>query len=58
VTGDTATGFYFSLEFRCQDGADGPTLPGTEMKRMKRFVLITLALGVAIDLLVLWMLWD
>ena len=33
-------------------------MPGIEMKRMKRFVLITLAACVAIDLLVLWMLWD
>jgi hypothetical protein len=50
--------FTFHSQSGCQDEGGGPTLPGIEMKRMKRFVLITLAACVAIDLLVLWMLWD
>jgi hypothetical protein len=29
-----------------------------EMNKMKRFVLITLAVSVAVDQLVLWILWD
>ena len=33
-------------------------MPGTEIKKMKRFVLITLAVGITIDLLALWILWD
>jgi hypothetical protein len=50
--------FTFHSQFGCQDEGGGSALPGSEMKKMKRFVLITLTVGITIDLLALWMLWD
>jgi hypothetical protein len=48
--------FYFSFVVRVSDQGGEP-ITGTEMKKVKRFVLITLAVCVTIDLFVVWMLW-
>jgi len=50
-----AVSLYFSFAVRVSDQAGRIT--GTEMKKMKTFVLITLAVCVTIHLFVVWMLW-
>jgi hypothetical protein len=56
---DARGAFTFHLFFGCQDEGSGPPLPSnSDMKvKMKRFLLITLAACVAIDVVALWMLW-
>jgi hypothetical protein len=56
---DARSAFTFHLFFECQDEGGGAPLPSnSDMKiKMKRFLLVTLAACVAIDLVALWMLW-
>jgi hypothetical protein len=51
----TRLAFTFSIVVRVAD--EGGKSISAEMKKTKRFVLITLAICVTIDLFVLWMLW-
>jgi hypothetical protein len=56
---DARPRIYLPFLFWYQDEGSGPPLPSnSDMKvKMKRFVLITLAACVAIDVVALWMLW-
>jgi hypothetical protein len=51
------TAFTFLLFFGCQDERSGPAEYSDMKIKMKRFLLVTLAACVAIDLVVLWILW-